>query len=157
MRRRSWQRHGKRRPGGQCGWSGIVGLSLARTEKLDLLVTIGTFTGIRDMAPAMARALVPDDYRNLSAVPLLDEPYYLVHGLRDQIVPWQQGEALHKVAKGRIGGSFLITDGLHHPRPADLTAIFAQLLARQSGNSPPLPGNLRFVAFPSAAAAKPKS
>jgi pimeloyl-ACP methyl ester carboxylesterase len=128
---------------------GGVGLALSRTTRLDLLVTYGTFTRIRDMAPGIARALVPNEYRNIDAVPLLDEPYYLIQGLGDQLVPCQQGEALHKAAKGRTGGSFLVADGLHHPLGADLRALFAAIAERQASKAPTLAANLRWIPFPS--------
>ena len=104
---------------------GGVGLSLARREKLTAVVTIGAFTRLRDMAPGLARALVPNEYRNPEAVATLDEQLYVVHGLADAVVPWQHGETLHKVASGakRQGASFAIRSAGHQPAAGDVLAI----------------------------------
>ena len=104
---------------------GGVALSLARRETLTAVVTIGAFTRLRDMAPGLARALVPNEYRNPEAVVRLDEPLYVVHGLEDATVPWQHGETLHKVASRakRQGASFAIRTAGHLPAARDLLAI----------------------------------
>lgn len=104
---------------------GGVALSLARRETLAAIVTIGAFTRLRDMAPGLARALVPNEYRNTEAVAGLDEPLYVVHGLQDAIVPWQHGETLHKNASEakRPGASFAIRTAGHQPAASDLLAI----------------------------------
>ena len=104
---------------------GGVALSLARRETLAAIVTIGAFTRLRDMAPGLARALVPNEYRNSEAVAGLDEPLYVVHGLQDAVVPWQHGETLHKGASQakRQGASFAIRTAGHQPAAVDLLAI----------------------------------
>jgi fermentation-respiration switch protein FrsA (DUF1100 family) len=114
---------------------GGVGLSLSRVEKLDLLITVGTFTRLRDMAPAIARALVPDEYRNIDAVKAIDEPLFIIHGVRDDVVPWQQGEALHKAAAGKLGCSFVLRDGDHQPPASDLRIILNKIGADPGGRA----------------------
>ena len=104
---------------------GGVALSLARRETLAAVITIGAFTRLRDMAPGLARALVPNEYRNSEAVAGLDEPLYVVHGLQDATVPWQHGEKLHNRASAakREGASFAIRSAGHQPAASDLLAI----------------------------------
>jgi fermentation-respiration switch protein FrsA (DUF1100 family) len=84
------------------GWSAIASaagcVGLARRQKLDAVLTVGTFTRLRAMAPKLARAFVPDGYDNKAAVAQLDEPYFLVHGSNDSTVPLAEGEQLHKAA-----------------------------------------------------------
>ena len=104
---------------------GGVALSLARREKLAAVVSIGAFTRLRDMASGLARAVVPNEYRNQESVAALDEPLYVVHGLNDATVPWQHGEALHEAAgrAKRQGASFAIRAAGHQPAAGDLLAI----------------------------------
>ena len=116
---------------------GGVALALARSEKLDSLITIGAFTRLRDMAPAIARRLMPNEYRNVEAVAALDEPLYVVHGLRDTVVPWKQGEALHTAAgrAGRNGASFILPAAGHQPSASDIGAILRTIYAQRASGA----------------------
>lgn len=128
---------------------GAVALELSRSERLDQLITVGAFTSLKSMTSGVKRALVPDDYRNLDIVPSLDEPYALIHGLRDEVVPWQMGEALHKAAflAKREGRSYILTEGTHHPPGAAITAVLLDILRRNAGEKPePLTG-VKVVSF----------
>lgn len=129
---------------------GAVALSLSRRDRLDQLVTIGTFTRLRDMAPKLSRALVPDEYRNAEAVRLLDEPYALIHGLRDDIAPWRMGEELHKAAvrSKRLGSSYILHEAGHQPAAALILAVLEDIEARNAGKAPAaLPAAIRAVPF----------
>ncbi|MDX5984792.1 alpha/beta hydrolase [Sphingomonas echinoides] len=111
--------------------SGGVALGLASRQKLDALVTIGTFTSLRAMVPKIARAFVSDRYDNLATVPTLDEPYFLIHGLADDTVPAAMGQELHKAAYAakRTGFSLVIQGANHHPDGALLAAILEMIVA----------------------------
>lgn len=131
---------------------GGVALALSRTERLDALVTIGTFTRLRDMAPRLGRALVPDEYRNSDALRTLDEPFYLIHGSRDDVVPANHGQALYNAAAGKRGGAFLLRDADHVPSATDLRLIFgaiaADLASQPLPDLPPATRALRFSPRP---------
>ncbi|GAA4016067.1 alpha/beta hydrolase [Sphingomonas swuensis] len=140
--------------GGQPVWvvghslGGGVALALSRSEKLDALVTIGTFTRIRDMAPTLARALVPDEFRNADAARALDEPWYLIHGSRDDVVPVTHGKALFDLAAGKDGRAFVIRDADHRPAVRDLRSILAAIAASQAKQPlPPLSANVMTSSF----------
>jgi fermentation-respiration switch protein FrsA (DUF1100 family) len=131
---------------------GGVALSLSRAEALDAVVTIGTFTRIRDMAPALARAFVPNEYRNLDAVKALEEPLFLIHGSRDDVIPVAHGKALFDAAAGKNGGAFVIRSADHVPEAADLRLIFAAIDADLAGKPlPALTADIQAVRFTAAA------
>ena len=119
---------------------GGVAFGLATRQKLDALVTIGTFTSVRAMVPKIARAFVSDRYDNLAAVPTLDEPYFLVHGTADDTVPAQMGNALHNaaVAAKRDGFSVVIRGANHHPDGASVAAILDAIAAHLDHPDAPL-------------------
>lgn len=101
------------------------------------------------MAPRFARGFVPDAYRNTEAVKLLDEPFYLIHGARDDVVPADMGKALFDLAVGKQGGAFVIRTAGHVPDPADLRTIFAAIAADHAGQPlPALPRDIHAVRFP---------
>lgn len=131
---------------------GGVALGLSRRHRLQAVITIGAFTRLRDAAPKLARAFVPDAYRNTEAVAALDEPYFLIHGTADDTVPADQGSQLHDAAgaAGRRGASFVIVGADHRPDAALLLPIFATIGKTLSGGSlsaASLPDTVRLVPF----------
>lgn len=131
---------------------GGVAFGLAMRQKLDALVTIGTFTGLRAMAPKIARAFIADRYDNLAAVPKLDEPYFLIHGLADDTVPAAMGQELHKAAflAKRDGFSAVIRGAGHNPDGSAIAAIVEAIATRldhPDAAAPPLPDTVKLIAF----------
>ena len=111
---------------------GGVAFGLARRQKLDALVTIGTFTDLRTMAPAAARWMIADRYDNIGAVPTLDEPYYVIHGTADEVIPFAHSEALRRAAiqAHKAGAMFTIRGAHHSPDGADVSAILRAVAAK---------------------------
>lgn len=111
---------------------GGVAFGLARRQRLDALVTIGTFTDLRTMAPAAVRWMIADRYDNIGAIPVLDEPYYVVHGTADDTIPFAHGEALRQaaVAAHRTGAMFTVRGAGHSPDGADVAAILRAVAAK---------------------------
>ncbi|WP_426030329.1 alpha/beta hydrolase family protein [Caulobacter sp. DWP3-1-3b2] len=114
---------------------GGVAFGLARRQKLDALVTIGTFTDLRTMAPAAARWMISDRYDNAGAIVTLDEPCYLVHGTADQVVPYAHGQALRAAgSKARKNGALFTVGGAGHgPDGAVLAMILRAVAAKTQG------------------------
>lgn len=131
---------------------GGVALGLSKRHKLEAVITIGTFTRLRAMAPKLARALVPDHYDNKAAVAALDEPYFLVHGTADDVVPASEGEQLHRAAgaAGKIGASFVVMGADHRPRGDQIAAIIAAASVQLRTGAPraeSLPAEVKLVPF----------
>lgn len=131
---------------------GAVGVELAVRSPPTTLVTWGTFTRLREMAPTLGRALVPDDYRNIERARALEAPWLLVHGTADDVVPAAQGEALHVAAgeAGRRGASF-VGIGVGHAIDAALLALVVEVGDRwlDAGRFAPadLPTSLKLIPF----------
>jgi fermentation-respiration switch protein FrsA (DUF1100 family) len=131
---------------------GGVAFGLALRQKLDALVTIGTFTSLRAMVPRIARAFISDRYDNLAAVPKLDEPLFLLHGRADDTVPAAMGQQLHQAAARakRPGYSAVIDSAGHRPDGATVAAIVVRIAAQldHPGETPPaLPPGVRIYPF----------
>lgn len=81
---------------------GAVAVALAREAPPRGLVLLSTFTSVRDMArvhyPFIPTPAVPDAYPSLRRIRELGCPLLVLHGDRDEIVPLEQGEALHAAA-----------------------------------------------------------
>ncbi|MEP9402140.1 alpha/beta hydrolase [Sphingomonas sp. VNH70] len=129
---------------------GGVAFGLAMRQRLDALITIGTFTRLRAMAPRIARAFIADRYDNLAAVAALDEPYFLLHGTVDDVVPPAMANELHNAAvhSRKQGASFALSGADHHPDGALVADIIDLLTAQSRGLSPPpLPPSVKTYPF----------
>lgn len=115
---------------------GGVAFGLATRQHLDALVTIGTFTRLRDMVSKILRAAVSNDYDNMAAIAKLDEPLYMIQGTADDTVPWQMGEQLAKAAGAahKPGAAFVIKDAGHAPDGEVLAMILRAIAAKLEGN-----------------------
>ncbi len=126
-----------------------VGFGLAQRQRLDGLVTIGGFTGIRPLAPRIVRGLIGDRYDNLAAVRTLDEPYFLIHGLQDDVVPAVHGKQLGEAAEaaGVSGVAFFLTEADHHPSSARIAALIPTIISYCDGGDPPMLADTRTFRF----------
>lgn len=127
-----------------------VALGLARRQRLDAVVTLGAFTRLRAMAPRIARAFITDRYDNLGTVPVLDEPWFLLHGTADEVVPASEGNRLYHaaVAGKRAGGALVLEGADHHPDGALIAALLDGIDARLAGRpAPPLPSGVKWFPF----------
>lgn len=132
---------------------GGVAFGLASRRKLDGLVTIGTFTRLAAMAPAIARPLLTDRYDNKGAIASLDEPLFLIHGDADDVIPYAHGEALRAqaVAAHRPGALFTVRGAGHGPDAATLAMVLRAVVAKvESGEATAkvtLPAHVRLAPF----------
>lgn len=118
-----------------------VGFTLAHRHPVAALVTIGAFTGMRPMAPRIARAFISDRYDNLAVVTTLAVPLYLIHATDDAVVPATMGNTLYRaaVAAKRRGGAIVLARGGHRPDPALLTLAIDAVAARLKRPDAPFP------------------
>ncbi|QDG52569.1 alpha/beta hydrolase [Persicimonas caeni] len=96
---------------------GGVLASLARKRKPAAFILQSTFTRIADMARGVPvpEFLITDPFETLSVVESLDIPVLVVHGERDEVIPFEHGKRLAKAAKDadflpHAGGHHLMTD-----------------------------------------------
>jgi len=82
---------------------GAVALDLALREPCGGLILESAFTNIRDMArrmfgPLPVHWIAHSRYDNLGKMPTLKVPLLVIHGRRDSVVPFKQGERLCEAA-----------------------------------------------------------
>ncbi|NJC33395.1 hypothetical protein GGR88_000869 [Sphingomonas jejuensis] len=128
---------------------GGVAFGLARRQPVDQLVTIGTFSRLRAMAPGFARPLLRDRYDNLAAVPGLGATLTLIHATDDDVIPVTEARLLHEaaVAAGLRGGTYLLPRGGHAPDGEQILTILDRLGGGAPENAAPLPAGVRFLPF----------
>lgn len=77
---------------------GAMAVDVADRYETDGLVTLGTFTRVRAAAPRIARAFVPDWFRSIDRAPNVTEPWLVLHGTEDRVVPLEEAETLVEAA-----------------------------------------------------------
>ena len=85
-------------------------------------------------------------------MPLLDEPWFLIHGTADDVVPASEAKALYDVAAiaKTNGAAFVLKGAGHHPDGTMLVAIFAVIGRRLSigtYDAKSLPSEAQLVPF----------
>ncbi len=81
---------------------GAVALEMAARHPVEGVATLGTFTRMSDMAPAVARGLITDRFDNLAAIRRVRTPVFLLHGDADELVPFSSAAALKEVGGERV-------------------------------------------------------
>ncbi len=82
---------------------GAAALEAALRRRAGCLIMESAFTSTKDMAKqmgpfALLRPLLPADYNNLEKIRRVSLPVLIVHGDRDEIVPFHMGEELFRAA-----------------------------------------------------------
>ncbi|QMW22118.1 alpha/beta hydrolase [Sandaracinobacteroides saxicola] len=77
---------------------GAVALHTAATQPVDGVVTLGTFSSLRSMAPALIRGMIPDQFNSAAIIRTIKVPLFLLHGTADTTVPFEQGRKLRAAA-----------------------------------------------------------
>ncbi|WP_338501705.1 alpha/beta hydrolase [Sphingomonas kaistensis] len=135
----AWMAEARRLSGGQplfvFGHSlgGAVALEMAGRHQVGGVATLGTFARLADMAPPVARGLLPDRFDNVAALGRVRAPVLLLHGDRDEIVPFAAGERLAAAGGGRA--QLVRLPGAGHQ--VDLAAVADRLWARWDPASAP--------------------
>ena len=94
---------------------GAIALEMAGRHDVDGVATLGAFSSLSAVAPAVARGLLPDQYDNLSAIGRVTAPVFLFHGTDDETVPFAEGEKLAALGAGRGNVTLLpLPSGKHH-------------------------------------------
>jgi uncharacterized protein len=104
---------------------GAVALEMAGRTQVDGVVTLGTFTSLRDAAPGVARPFLPDRYDNRAAIARVNTPILLIHGTKDAIIPYDHAAQL-VVASGGKARLLTLPDAGHH---VDLALLTTQIFA----------------------------
>lgn len=79
-----------------CGFSlgSSVALHAAISDRVGGVVTIGAFTRLSALAPALAKPIIGDMFDNVRLLRLMGKPLLLVHGTDDRTVPIAQANEL---------------------------------------------------------------
>jgi fermentation-respiration switch protein FrsA (DUF1100 family) len=81
-----------------------VAIDLALKREVGSLIMEGAFTSTRDMAKSMGlfrliSYFLPPHYNAFEKIPRVDTPKLIIHGEKDEIVPFAMGQKLFKAAK----------------------------------------------------------
>lgn len=77
-------------------------LHVAAEEEVAGVVLLGAFAALEDVAPPMARGVLPDRFDNRATIARVAEPILLLHGTDDEVVPFAQAKELQAAAPQRM-------------------------------------------------------
>ena len=84
---------------------GAIAIDLVKNNPAAGLIAEGTFTSIPDMATYTGRysflpvnLLLHQRFESLSKVPEIKTPTLFIHGLEDEVIPYEMGQTLHDAA-----------------------------------------------------------
>ena len=111
---------------------GAIALALALEFPPAGLILQSTFTSVRDLARTHYRFIpgpvVPDAYPSLRRIPQLRAPLLVLHGERDDLVPFPHGEALFEAAP-EPKRMEVFPDAGHNDLVSQSGAAYGQLIA----------------------------
>ena len=97
--------------------------ALANHRPAKAMILMSTFTNIKSftrryLAPSF---IVRDPFDNLESVKKFLNPILIIHGLRDEIIPYRHGKTLHRYAPN---GTLITYDAGHNDCPPDWNIFF---------------------------------
>ena len=81
---------------------GAVALEMAARRDVTAVATLGAFTSLKDVAPALLRPFVTEQYDNLETIKRVSEPILLLHGTKDETVDTRMAERLEKAGGANV-------------------------------------------------------
>lgn len=105
---------------------GGVVCSLSRHRPAAAMILTSTFTSVRSFAKRylVPAFLVRDPFDNLAAVREFQEPLLILHGTRDEIIPYKHGRALYEVSNN---AGFISMDCGHNDCPPDWHRFWGEI------------------------------
>ena len=94
---------------------GAVALAMAGRHRVAGVATLGAFTSMTAMVPAVARSSLQDRFDNLAAIRAVTAPVFLYHGTADETVPFAAAQALKEAGGGEVTVVPLEGGGHHVP------------------------------------------
>jgi fermentation-respiration switch protein FrsA (DUF1100 family) len=81
-----------------------VAVDIALKREARALIIESAFTSTKDMAKnmslfALLAPVLPSNYNNLKKIPQIDGPKLIIHGTKDNIVPYSMGKKLYDASK----------------------------------------------------------
>ncbi|OMJ92743.1 hypothetical protein SteCoe_4499 [Stentor coeruleus] len=77
---------------------------LARTRKVGCLMLMSAYTSIKEAAKHFAgklgESLIKERFENIKHMPFITCPTFLVHGIKDTVIPYHHSQKLHELCKG---------------------------------------------------------
>lgn len=77
---------------------------LARHRKVRCLMLMSAYTSIkhaaRHFAGKIGQSLVKERFENIKHMPFITCPTFLVHGVKDNVIPYEHSQKLHEMCKG---------------------------------------------------------
>ena len=111
-----------------------VAVELALRNPPALLVLVSPYTSLPDLGRSLvgplAPLVVPDRFDNLAKIARLSCPVVILHGTRDEVVPFRMGEALARAGKNV---RFLPLEGRTHNDLPELPALLLAEIRREGG------------------------
>jgi len=111
-----------------------VAVELALRAPPSLLILVSPYTSFPDLGRSLvgplAPLVVPDRFDSLGKVAKLACPVVILHGTRDEVVPFRMGEALARAGKNV---RFLPLEGRTHNDLPELPALLLAEIRREGG------------------------
>ena len=89
-----------------------VALKLAAEYSVGGVITVAAFTDIPALAPGIVRFLISEKFDNDAAVRIRKMPLLMIHGNKDEVIPYKNGQALYADA-AEPKAFVTIDDGRH--------------------------------------------
>ncbi len=108
-----------------------VALRMAVDSHPAAVITLGAFTRLSSLAPAIAVPILPDKFDNIAAIGRVKAPILIIHGMVDEVVPFEQADRLKRSALGPVY-MLPVVDGTHRINLASIAPTIWKVMGSSS-------------------------